>query len=171
MASLMDDLMNTLKQEDEEYKKLVAVAQEKTDAIIKADIEQLRKITEEEQTIMARIFPLEKKREENAKDIATVLNRPAEILTVSYLLELMDKQPDVRERLGGIHDSLKDTVNQLARINDINQGLLKEALDLVNFDINIMNSLRQAPLTADYDKSAYNTDSRMLRRGGFDKTQ
>jgi len=56
-------------------------------------------------------------------------------------------------------------------VNDRNQGLLEEALELVNFDINIMNSLRQTPLTADYDKSAYNTDVHMLRRGSFDRSQ
>lgn len=171
MAGLIDELMNTLEKENEEYQELLKVAQEKTGTIIRADIEALQKLTEQEQLIADRIAPLEKKRVEYTKDIATVINRPVETLTISRLIELMESQPAVRKRLSEIHDGLHDTMTRMAKVNDMNQGLLKEALELVNFDITLMNSMKQAPLTANYDKSAYNVEQHMMSRGAFDTKQ
>ena len=62
-------------------------------------------------------------------------------------------------------------MTQMVKINDMNQGLLKEALELVNFDITLMNSMKQAPITANYDRSAANTEEHMITRGAFDARQ
>lgn len=171
MAGLIDELMNTLEKENDEYQELLKVAQEKTGTIIRADIEALQKLTEQEQLIVDRIAPLEKKRVEYTKDIATVINRPVESLTITRLTELMENQPAVKQRLSELHDKLRDTMKQMVKVNDMNQGLLKEALDLVNFDITLVNSMKQAPITANYDKSASNVEQHMISRGGFDKKQ
>lgn len=171
MAGLIDELMNTLDKENDEYQELLKVAQEKTGTIVRADIEALQKLTEKEQLIVDRITPLEKKRVEYTKDIATVINRPVETLTITRMMELMDNQPAVKQRLSELHDKLQNTMNQMVKVNDMNQGLLKEALDLVNFDITLVNSMKQAPLTANYDKSASNVEQRMVSRGAFDKKQ
>ena len=48
---------------------------------------------------------------------------------------------------------------------------MKEALELVNFDITLMNSMKQAPITANYDRSAANTEEHMITRGAFDARQ
>ncbi len=171
MAGLIDELMDTLEKENEEYQSLLKLAKEKTGTIIRNDIDALQKLVEQEQLVVDRIAPLDKKRVEYTKDIATVINRPVETLTITRLIELMDSQPAVKERLCIIHDKLHDTMTRMARINDMNQGLLKEALDLVNFDITLLNSMRQAPITANYDKTAANTEEHIIRRGAFDTRQ
>lgn len=171
MAGLIDELMNNLEKENEEYQKLLALAQEKTGIIIRADIEALRKLTEQEQLIVDRITPLEKKRIEYTKDIATVINKPVETLTLTRLIELMESQPAVQKRLAEIHDKLHNTMSQMVKVNDMNQGLLKEALEMVNFDITLLNSMKQAPITANYDRSAANTEEHIITRGAFDARQ
>lgn len=171
MAGLIDELMDTLEKENDEYQKLLALSQEKTGIIIRNDVSALQKLVEQEQLVVDRIAPLDKKRMEYTKDIATVINRPEETLTLSRLIELMESQPRVKERLCEIHDKLHNTMTQMVRINDMNQGLLKEALDLVNFDITLVNSMKQAPITANYDSSAANTEERMIGRVSFDARQ
>lgn len=171
MAGLIDELMDSLEKENQEYQKLIKLSMEKTGIIIKGDIEALSKIVDEEQLVVERIAPLEKKRAECTNDIAIVINRPAESLTLTKLIELMESQPKVQAQLSELHDKLHNTMSQMARINDMNKGLLKEALELVNFDINLLNSLRQSPLTANYDKSAYNTGEHMITSGSFDTKQ
>ncbi len=171
MAGLIDELMDNLEKENEEYQKLLELAQEKTGIIIRGDIDALQKLTEREQLIVERITPLEKKRVEYTKDIATVINKPVESLTITRLIELMESQPAVKKRLSEIHDKLHNTMTQMVKINDMNQGLLKEALELVNFDITLMNSMKQAPITANYDRSAANTEEHMITRGAFDARQ
>lgn len=171
MAGLIDELMDNLDKENEEYQKLIKLAQQKTGIIVQGDLEALQKLTEQEQLVVERITPLEKKRVEYTQDIATVINRPVETLTITRLIELMESQPAVKKRLSEIHDRLHSTMTQITKINDMNQGLLKEALELVNFDITLMNSMKQAPLTANYDKSAYNTEEHSISRGAFDTRQ
>ncbi len=164
MAGLIEELMNILERENEEYQKLLEISKVKTGVIIKNDIQELSKIIEEEQAVVGRITPLDKKRVECTNDIATVINRKPETLTITRLMELMEGQPKVKKRLAELHD-------KMTKVNEMNKGLLQEALDLVNFDINLLNNLKQAPLTANYNKSAYNTETRMESRGAFDTKQ
>lgn len=171
MAGLIDELMDTLDKENDEYQELLVLAQEKTGIIVKGDIEALQKITEKEQLFADRVANLEKKRMEYTKDIATVINRPLETLTITRMMELMEGQPEVKARLSGIHDRLHVTMHELLRVNERNQSLLKESLELVNFDITLINSMKQAPLTANYDKNATNTEQHYMSRGAFDTRQ
>lgn len=171
MAGLIEELIDILEKENEEYRVLLKLSKVKTGIIIRNDIQELSKIVEEEQIVVGRISPLDKKRVEYTNDIATVINRKPETLTITRLMELMEGQPKIRKRLAEVHDKLHDTMTQMAKVNEMNKGLLQESLDLVNFDINLLNNLKQAPLTADYNKSAYNTETRMESRGAFDTKQ
>lgn len=171
MAGLIDELMNTLEKEIEEYQQLLELSMQKTGIIIKGNIAELQEMVEKEQEIVERINLLEKKRIENTNDVAIVISRPAESLTLTRLTELMESQPEVKRRLQRIHDGLQDTLGRMARVNDMNKGLLQESLDLVNFDITLMNSLKQAPITANYDKSAYNTEVHLAGKASFDTKQ
>ena len=55
-------------------------------------------------------------------------------------------------------------------INQQNQILLKQAMELAEFDITLFRSMRQAPETANYDRNACNTGMR-LGTSGFDAKQ
>ena len=51
MASLMDNLVEVLEEENTQYEKLVELSKDKKQAIIQADIAALEKITEQEQDV------------------------------------------------------------------------------------------------------------------------
>ena len=55
-------------------------------------------------------------------------------------------------------------------INQQNEVLLKQALEMVEFDLTLLKSMRQAPETANYNRNAYNTGD-LLGGGGFDAKQ
>ena len=55
-------------------------------------------------------------------------------------------------------------------INQQNEVLLKQALEMVEFDLTLLKSMRQAPETANYNRRAYNTGD-LLGGGGFDAKQ
>lgn len=172
MASLIDELIQTLEKENVAYQELHELSAQKTDIIVKGDIQALNDIVEKEQILMTnKVQPLEKKRQECTRDIATVISRKPEDLTLSKLTELMVGQPEAQRRLGEIHDKLHETMKWMKKVNDMNKVLLKESLELVEFDINLFNSVRQAPLTANYDKNAYNVGEHMQASGAFDRSQ
>ena len=172
MASLMEELIECLEAEVKEFERLLTISQDKTPIIVHNKIAELQKITDEEQIVVSRITSLEAKREAVTKDIAEVINKDVEELKLTTLIELMSGQPGERKRLSDVHDKLSATVRQIRQINENNAELISQALEMINFDLNITQAMRQAPETANYSKGGYNTGS-MLGRipGGFDAKQ
>ena len=172
MASLMENLIDVLTKECSEYEELLELSQKKTPIIVKGDLEQLQKITDEEQVVVSRISNLEKKRIEVTADIANVLNRDVTILKLSNLIEMFSTRPEEQRILSEIHDRLQQAVKNLKKINEQNEQLIKNALEMVDFEMNLLQATRTAPATANYNKGAYNAGDTMgVINSGFDAKQ
>ncbi|MCR5109024.1 MAG: flagellar protein FlgN [Lachnospiraceae bacterium] len=168
----MEELIDTLEKESVIYERLLELAQKKTPVIVKGNIEELTKITDEEQIVVDQISHLEKKRETVTNDIADVINKDVENLKLTNLIELLSNQPREKRRLSEVHDKLRDVVTQVKTINEHNQDLITHSLEMVEFDLNMIQAMRQAPETANYGRSGYNAGE-MLGTGmqGFDAKQ
>ena len=171
MASLIEDLIDTLDNENKEYTKLLDLSMQKTAVIVKGDIKKLQEIVAKEQLIVDDINILEKKREEGLDDISNVLNIPNEELTLKRLIEIMNKQPKEHAALIKVHDELKATVDNMVKINDNNKMLLQQSLDMVDFELNLAKNAMMAPETANYSKDAFNTTTQNPTAGSFDAKQ
>ena len=171
MASLMEELIDVLEKENQEYEKLLKLSMRKSDAVALRNVAQIEQITDEEQIVATDITRLDSKREEVTKDIANVLNKDVESLKLSVLVELMSRQPAEQKRLSDIHDKLKETVHRVKMVNENNAKLIAEALEMVEFDMNLLRSLRQAPQTANYGRNAVNAGAELGAVKGFDAKQ
>lgn len=170
MASLIDDLISTLTEEQDGYEKLYQLASDKRAAIVDKEVSVLEKVSEREQEIATRLRNLEKKRLNILKDMAVVMGHDGEDLTVTAIIALMDKQPTEQARLIEMRDALVDAAARMRFMNEQNSLLLEQAMDMLEFDINLLKSMRQAPETANYNRNAYNTGD-LLPSGGFDTKQ
>ena len=170
MASLVEELINVLAEEENIYKKLTEYGEKKRQIIIDADIPELEKLTDLEQQAGDELLTKSNKQIALLGDIATVLGKTDEKMTVTRLIGYLDKQPDIQSKLTEARDSLLDTADQMQKINDLNSQLLAQAIEMTEFDITLFKSMRQAPETANYDKSAYNTGT-ILGSSGFDAKQ
>lgn len=170
MASLVEELINVLAEEESIYKKLTEYGEKKRQIIIDADIPELEKLTDLEQQASDELLTKSNKQIALLGDIATVLGKTDEKMTVTRLIGYLDKQPDIQSKLTETRDSLLDTADQMQKINDLNSQLLAQAIEMTEFDITLFKSMRQAPETANYDKSAYNTGT-ILGNSGFDAKQ
>lgn len=172
MASLMENLIEVLNQESIEYEGLLTLSQNKTPIIVSGDLENLEKITDDEQNLVSRIANLEKKRTEVIADIANVLNRDVEKLKLVNLIEMLAARPEEQAQLAEAHDRLRNAVRGLQRINEQNRELLTNALEMVEFEMTLLHSMKTAPETANYTKSAYNSGSQIgMSSKGFDAKQ
>ena len=172
MASLMENLMSILEEESKAYGELLELSMRKTPIIVEGDLEGLEKITDEEQMVVAKINRLDVKREEVTKDIANVLNKDVKKLKLADIIDLLSQRPIEQKRLAASHDKLKEVVGQMTRVNDQNRELIKSSLEMVEFDLNLIHSMRSAPQTANYNKGAYSSGAFMGRSsGGFDAKQ
>lgn len=172
MASLMENLISILETETSEYEILVGLSTKKTPIIIKGDLDALQQITDEEQIVVGRIQHLEKQREEVIGDIANVINKDVTELKLVNLIEMLRDRPEESEKLASVHDKLKDVLGRMVRVNEQNRELLTNAMEMVEFDMNILQSMKAAPETANYTKGAYTSGDIMgVNAGRFDAKQ
>ena len=171
MASLMEELIDTLDKENQEYEKLLDLSKRKSSVIAARNIAELEKITDEEQIVVSDISRLDNKRAEVTKDIANVINKDVESLKLSNLVDLMARQPKEQKMLAEVHDKLKSTVSQVRSLNENNQKLIEESLEMVQFDMNLLRSLRGAPQTANYGRNAISYGAELGAVKGFDAKQ
>ena len=172
MASLVEVLIDTLTKEESEYVTLLDLSRKKTPVVVAGDIEKLQIITDEEQSVMDRLIALDAKRAETMSDIADVMNRDVKTLKLSHLIEMLVKRPAEREALTTLHDQLKATVGELRMVNDQNRELIRQSLDIVDFNLNLIKSQRSAPETGNYNRSADIAGSALGGPiGGFDAKQ
>ncbi len=170
MASLMDNLVEVLNEENSQYEMLINLGNEKRTAIVEGNIANLESITDKEQEIASLLRNLDNKRDAILKDMADVLGKNFEEMTITKLIGYLDKQPKEQERLSEIRTKILTTGKEMQECNLRNERLLKQALEMVEFDLTLFKSMRQAPETANYNKEAYNTGD-ILPSSGFDAKQ
>ena len=98
MAGLIEELVDIMSTENDIYRELIPIADEKTRVIIKNDLDALQKITEREQLTIEKINTLERRREEVIINIGTVLSRDPKELNMKELIRVMGKQPAEQSR-------------------------------------------------------------------------
>lgn len=172
MASLMENLIDILDKESSEYEVLLGLSQRKTPIIASGSLENLQKITDEEQELVSRINHLEKQRIEITADIANVLNKDVKMLKLTNLIAMLENRPVEQKALALAHDRLQAAVHGLKRANEQNRELLNNALEMVEFEMNLLQATKAAPETANYNRGAYNAGNTMgVVSSGFDTKQ
>lgn len=170
MASLVEELINVLTEEEKVYRTLAEYGEKKRQIIIDADIPELEKLTDMEQQASDSLLTMSNKQISLLKDIANVLGKTDEKMTVTKLIGYLGTQPDIQAKLSAARDNLLDAAADMKKINDLNSQLLAQAMELTEFDITLFKSMRQAPETANYNKNAYSTGD-ILGSSGFDAKQ
>ena len=171
MASLIDELIDILQEEHKIYRQLIPIAEEKTRVIVKNDLDSLQSITEQEQSAISRINVLERKRETVMVNIKTVINRKNGELSLSTLIDLMEKQPKEQKALSVLHDNLKDAIQGMVQINNRNKTLIQHSLEMIEFNMNFIQSTRMSPGNNIYTKGASRYDAQSSGAGMFDARQ
>ncbi len=172
MASLMENLVNVLDQECSCYEKLLGLSSRKTSIIIKGDLKALADITDEEQYVISDIQSLEKQRVTAMTDIANVLNMDVDSLKLTDLIQVLEKRPVDQKNLAVQRDKLVSVADNVRRVNGQNQELLRSSIEMVQFEMNIIQASKRAPQTANYSRAADTTGECLgYTSGGFDAKQ
>ncbi len=171
MASLIEELITVLTKEEEIYRELLPVALEKTQIIIRNDLTALQQVTEKEQFVIDEITALEHKRDEVIMNMGVVLSRDPATLTLKKIIGLLEKQPKEQKQLAQLHDSLQSILKQLSDANLKNQSLIEQSLEMIEFNMNLIQSTRMSPGSGNYTKKAYESDAVTGVTGMFDARQ
>ena len=172
MASLMETLIDILDKETVEYEKLLNLTLSKTPVIVSENLDELARITDDEQLELSRIQALDKEMSGAIADIAIVLNKDVETMSLRKLIRIMAGRPSEQRALAEAYDRLMATAKQVKLVNERNAELIQSALDMVHFNMNMLQSANSAPESANYNRGAYSTgDTLGVDRQSFDAKQ
>ena len=170
MASLVEELINVLENEKILYEELVEVEKQKTKIIVAGDVPALEQLTVIEQQKSDELLAFSNKQIRILNDIKNVLGKGEEKITVTTLIGFLSSQPNIQEKLTIARDDLMTVAKKMHVINKENEILLRQAIEMTEFDITLFKSMRQAPETANYNKNAHNTGV-LLGSSSFDAKQ
>jgi hypothetical protein len=83
----------------------------------------------------------------------------------------MEKQPKEQKALSTIHDNLNNTIQRLVVINNRNKSLIQQSLEMIEFNMNFIQSTRMSPGNNTYTKGASQYEAPASRIGMFDAKQ
>ncbi len=167
MAERVGELIAVLNEEKDCYDILYKFAQDKRDYVVNRKLKELEQLTSDEQDISSRLKNLEKKRLRLLQEITGGKDGQQ---TVTKVIESFEEDSNERKTLTAARDELVASATRMQFLNQQNEILLKQALEMVEFDLTLFKSLRQAPETANYNRNAYATGD-ILPSGGFDAKQ
>ena len=170
MASLVEELISVLEREKILYEELVEIEQRKTKIVVAGDVPALEQLTVVEQQKSDELLTFSNKQIRILNDIKNVLGKGEEKVTVTTLIGLLSSQPTIQEKLTIARDDLIEVAKKMQTINRENEILLRQAIEMTEFDITLFKSMRQAPETANYNKNAHSTGM-LLGSSSFDAKQ
>ena len=158
-----------------DYEDLIPLAERKTQVIVANDLQALQSITEQEQSAVDRIGALERKRQEVIVNIGIVLNRNPSTLDFRTLIAILEGQEAEQDALRRLHDRLRQTVGRLSDINKRNKALIQQSLEMIEFNMNFIQSTWMSPgmsqAGSQYGKSASEVQMSASQTGMFDAKQ
>lgn len=171
MASLIETLITTLEEESNLYEALTEESKAKMPIIVANDLQRLSEANAREQKIVDQITAISHKRNQALSEIATVLGKDANTITVSEVIKMMEKQPEFQHPLIDLKDRLVKQIEELRQVNVHNEMLLKESLEMTEYSINLLQSMNLAPETANYTGAEYSGSTLGSNRPSFDAKQ
>jgi len=139
MAGLMEKLIQVMEEHASHCEALLSLGARKKEHIIKNEVDALRKLMVEENAIVGKVQRAEKARVQLIRDIADVLNERADALTLTRLADIIREQ-DEHEPFTRAAERMRTAVEALKVLNDQNKLLLENALEYIDFTINVIRS-------------------------------
>ncbi len=168
LAGLIEEMVNILSAQHEILNDLVELSKEKTEYIIKNNIEALQRVTGVENVMSSKLQRLDRKREVLNKDIAIVLGQNSEELSLNKLTELMEGQNEY-SALSELENKLAISMKELKSLNEQNKRLIFNSLEYIDFNINAIRSTF-TPQPVQYAKDGKAVDNEQ-RQAFFDAKQ
>ncbi len=161
----VEAICSTLIKLERMHKSLLELAFKKTEIIKAGDIEALDQMLKDEQAHVAAIDKLEQQRQKQVTDYLGAKGfASADNMTVADVIEAADQQTE-KDTLSAVRDRLLKIINDLRQQNDLNQKLVFQSLQIVNFSL---DALRPRPEQINYSGNEVRGTNTMAKKSYFD---
>jgi flagellar biosynthesis/type III secretory pathway chaperone len=155
----IDNLIKVLDYENKLYKKVLKIAEEKTGIIINGGLENLQETIGKEQRLISELNQLTVVREQILQQIGKSIGKDARLLAVTDFIDILPEEH--AKRLYTVRDKLKNTIFSLAAKNELNQKLIRNALEYVDFSLNLLS--QPVPQATQYGRKGNEAESQNRR--------
>lgn len=142
MKAYVNELKEILQNEGELYGTLLHLAEKKKEVITEGKVKELDQITQVEQSLIIKIGKEEQRREKVVEMIKKEVSLRDDI-TVSALIHHLEEAD--QQVLEEARVSLLNTLGRIKETNDLNQVLIQDSLEFIQFNINILTRSEQSP--------------------------
>lgn len=130
----MKQMIEILKKQLEIYKEILKISEDKTDIIVEDKVEELKPMVDREENLVGQYISLEKQRIGIVKEFANQ-NGIKEILKIDDLCKFF---PDDADEMQELKKEILDVTKKIKAKNSLNQELVKNSLDYINFSVGLI---------------------------------
>ncbi|QIB27513.1 flagellar protein FlgN [Caloranaerobacter azorensis] len=146
MEKLINDLKDILIEELNLYKHMLELSINKTEIITSGQVRELDKITQKEQALILKAGKLEDIRESIISKIQDELNLK-EVKNISKLIDYLSE--DQKKEIEDVKQQLIDVLNRLKERNSLNSTLIKDSLEYINLNVNLLANVLSSNIYSD----------------------
>jgi len=132
----VQDIVRILDEQKELYDQLLETANEKTPVLVKGDVDQLNAIVQKERKLIARAEQLEQQRILETHRHFVSLGYISRMNTLREVIQSVN-QPELKQKLIEQQRELSGLLEELRRVNDLNQQLIRQALSFIDYSIGL----------------------------------
>jgi len=161
----IEAICSTLTKLERMHKSLLELAIKKTEIITAGNIEALDQMLKDEQTHIAAIDKLEQQRQKQVTDYLEAKGLAStDKTTVADVIEAAEQQTD-KDMLSAVRNRLLQIINDLKKQNDLNQKLVFQSLQFVNFTL---DALQPRPEQINYSGNEVRGTNTVAKKSYFD---
>ena len=102
---------------------------------------------------------MEHRRRETMTNVANILGKRPDDVKVMDVVTFLEGQPEFHDPLLAINEKLAKLARKVREVNGHNQNLIQDALEMIEYNINLMQNLNRAPETAEYSKEMFKSNA------------
>jgi len=158
-------ICSTLTKLERMHKSLLELAIKKTEIITVGNIEALDQMLKDEQAHVAAIDKLEQQRQKQVTDYLEAKGLAStDKATVADVIEAAEQQTE-KDTLSAVRNRLLQMINDLKNQNDLNQKLVFQSLQFVNFTL---DALQPRPEQINYSGNEVRGTNTVAKKSYFD---
>ncbi|HML34216.1 flagellar protein FlgN [Sporomusa sphaeroides] len=137
MTAVWDKLILLLTQNLQIYQALLRLSQKKREVLVAVNPQDLEQLTKQEEMLIIEAGKLEKLRQTLTGELAAALSLPPGQTALAVLIE--QAEAETAAKLRAISETFAGVTAELVELNQVNEKLIKQSLDYINYNINILS--------------------------------
>jgi flagellar biosynthesis/type III secretory pathway chaperone len=143
----IEQVVNSLVKLNDAHLILLETAEDKKRSILENDMDALNRIVAKENKMMKNIIELERLRTAAVDEFLKQRGFAAtQSMTISTLIRMVVKAEE-KQALSNAQSTLSDTLQKLKQLNAINQQLIKQSLEFIEYSIDLLSGSSEQEIT------------------------